>query len=124
MLSLPESPAVDTSVGDAVRADVERAGREATEGLSDVTRTAIIAAALASEAEDKSKKAPGDSTPEVVEAGGGAPEVVVAAEAGVPSMSDTLAAGVYPPEEIDTTVGTRTEVEAPATEFDGPGIDG
>ncbi len=114
-LSLPEASSRDTSVEDGVRSSVERAGREATEGLSDVARDAMIIAALSSESERSTKK---ESTPEVVAEGG-------TVTPGTVDMKDTLAAGVYPPEEIDTTVGEKTVSEVVEMDtFDGPGIDG
>ena len=135
--SLPEAPEVDSrssAVRDSVRADIDRVGRDAVEDYDRTMRGAGIMAVLASESADtRSHTAPteGTDTPVVTE---GTDEVVVEViEEGtetpvVPTTTDmieTLSAGVYPPEEIDTSVGERTTTEAPEiTTFDGPGIDG
>ena len=119
-LTLPagNDDARDTSVEDGVRADVERAGREATAGLSDTARDAMIIAALSSESERSSKK-----LPEPVVGGDGTPEVTETTE--VKTMAETLEAGVYPPEEIDATAGEKVVSEVVEIDtFDGPGIDG
>ena len=135
--SLPEATEVDSrssAVRDSVRADIDRVGRDAVEDYDRTMRGAGIMAVLASESADtRSHTAPteGTETPVVTE---GTDEVVVEViEEGtetpvVPTTTDmieTLSAGVYPPEEIDTSVGERTTTETPEiTTFDGPGIDG
>ncbi len=135
--SLPEAAEVDarsSAVRDSVRADIDSVGRDAVEGYDRTMREAGLIAVLASESADtRSHTAPteGTETPVVTE---GTDEVVVEViEEGtetpvVPTTTDmieTLSAGVYPPEEIDTSVGERTTTEAPEiTTFDGPGIDG
>ena len=135
--SLPEAPEVDSrssAVRDSVRADIDRVGRDAVEDYDRTMRGAGIMAVLASEsAETRSHTVPteGTETPvaideteevvvEVIEEGTETPVVPT-----TPDMIETLSAGVYPPEEIDTSVGERTTTEAPEiTTFDGPGIDG
>ena len=113
--SLPSATEIDPSssaVRDSVRADIDDVGRRATEDYDRTMRGAGIMAVLASESADtRAHSAPGgDATTE--------PAVVTT------DMRDTLAAGVYPPEEVDTSVGERSETDTPTVDFDGPGIDG
>ncbi len=131
--SLPASAEIDprsSAVRDSVRADIDSVGRDAVEGYDRTMREAGLIAVLASESsETRSHSAPTDGTdaPVVTEAtepvvtGDGTDTPVVPAST---DMIDTLTAGVYPPEEVDTSVGERSETDTPTVDFDGPGIDG
>ena len=121
--SLPSATEIDPSssaVRDSVRADIDDVGRRATEDYDRTMRGAGIMAVLASESADtRSHSAPGgDAT--TVPGGDATTEPAVVTT----DMRDTLAAGVYPPEEVDTSVGERSETDTPTVDFDGPGIDG
>ncbi len=122
--SLPASAEIDpraSATRDAVRADIDSVGRDAVEGYDRTMREAGLIAVLASESADtRSHSAPTDGTEApVVTEGTDAPAVPASTD-----MIDTLAAGVYPPEEVDTSVGERAETDTPTVDFDGPGIDG